>query len=273
MKNLSKTYYKDYFKDVGFAAFPDKKGNGLEIKNSNSIIDMNIKFMESANEEYIDEANPLFSKINRFAGQSFNLIVAYPGLITGSGIDHEAKVKGEFKLGMHFDYTSGLPIIYGSSVKGVLRNAFEIDNLFEVLDEILPDYKTQIDELKHKFSIKSLKEWRDIIFGIDSDKDKDLRSVYERDIFFDAILEKTNNDKHIFSKDAITPHKQDPMKDPIPITFIRIASGCTIRFRFKLMPTEEVSANDKMEIFKLILIAFGIGAKTNVGYGRLKEEL
>lgn len=37
MKNLSKTYYKDYFKDVGFAAFPDKKGNGLEIKNSNSI--------------------------------------------------------------------------------------------------------------------------------------------------------------------------------------------------------------------------------------------
>lgn len=272
MKNLSKTYYKDYFKDVGFTAIPDKEGKGLEIKNSNSIIGMNIKFMKTANQKYIDEACPLFSEINKLAGQSFNLIVAYPGLITGSGIDHEAKVKGEFKLGMHFDYTSGLPVIYGSSIKGVLRNAFEIDNMFEVLREILPDYKIQIDGLKQKFSIKSMKEWRDIIFGIDSDKDKDLRSVYERDIFFDAIVEKTNHDKQIFSKDAITPHKQDPMKDPIPITFVRIASGCTIKFLFKLTSTEEVSANDKMEIFKFILMAFGIGAKTNVGYGRLKEK-
>ncbi|MBK9961551.1 MAG: type III-B CRISPR module RAMP protein Cmr6 [Saprospiraceae bacterium] len=54
--------------------------------------------------------------------QSFELETTYPGLLIGSGYHHEVKVEGELKLGLSFDYTSGLPNIPGSSVKGTLRS-------------------------------------------------------------------------------------------------------------------------------------------------------
>jgi len=53
------------------------------------------------------------------------LTTVYPGLLIGSGYPHESSVIGELKLGFHFDYTTGLPVIPGSSIKGVLRDAFE----------------------------------------------------------------------------------------------------------------------------------------------------
>ena len=44
---------------------------------------------------------------NPVQNAAFNMKIAYPGLVTGIGINHEASIEGEFKLGMHFDYTYG----------------------------------------------------------------------------------------------------------------------------------------------------------------------
>lgn len=64
------------------------------------------------------------------------LTTSYPGLITGIGVSHQTTLKWmdqndqipEFKLGITFDYTTGLPIIPGSSIKGVLRSFFPVMN-------------------------------------------------------------------------------------------------------------------------------------------------
>ena len=270
MKNISKTYYKDYFtEDIEFSVTKSK--NELKITaNKNKIVEKNNMLISSANQAYLNEAKSIYSSNCLPINQSFCLEVRYPGLITGIGLNHEAKIEGELKLGIHLDYTTGLPVIYGSSVKGVLRAAFQEDNLLETLIILVPILRDKLETIRAKIQNKSLKDYTFDIFG--NDDDRDCRSVYKRDIFYDAIIEKTNRNGHMLATDSITPHGNDPLKEPTPLTFIRIASGCLIKFRFKLLDTETLTANDKAVLFKAILMAFGIGAKTNIGYGRLKIQ-
>ena len=265
MKNLSKAYYKDYFSDTSFSLSKHEiKADSKEVQKRNK------ELLDSANRDYLDAAQKIYSVSQLPINQYFYLKVRYPGLVTGVGIRHEAKVEGEFKLGIHFDYTTGLPVIYGSSVKGVLRRAFQEDDLLEVLPNLVPTFKEELKAIGRQMQTKSLKEWATIIFG--DDNGKDSRSIYERDIFFDAIIVSVNDRGYFLASDSITPHGSNPLKDPTPLTFVRIASGCEIKFRSKLTESDQLSAMQKKTLFKAILIAFGIGAKTNVGYGRLEDE-
>lgn len=268
LHNLHKFYYRDYFDGIKFSP----QGKALsKIKGRNN------HFLQECNQEYLSEALKVFDSINHNSAEpyvtSFILEVCYPGLVTGIGINHEAKVEGEFKLGIHLDYTTGLPIIYGSSVKGVLRSAFQEDDLLDVLPRLVPPkLKEELKPVINKMKGIPLKELADAIFG--DDDDRDSRSVYERDVFFDAIVFDTNSSGRFLAVDSITPHGNNPFKNPIPLTFVRIASGCKIQFRFRLTGDDEkpLTAKDKITLFKAILIAFGIGAKTNVGYGRLEDK-
>lgn len=299
MRNLSKAYYKDYFEgivvsfkdngdietDIGDISNSNKKDNknrkGAQQKSDfsgaskNEENNRNTTLLNLANKDYCDEANKVFSSFTEgyICDETFDLIVLYPGLITGVGINHEAKVKGEFKLGIHLDYTTGLPVIYGSSVKGVLRDAFETNVEISVLKDLVPEnLHKNLDGIETKLIKinKSLKDLITEIFG--EDKDKDERSVYKRDVFFDAIVcGMQSGQKSMLAADAITPHTAGPLKEPNPIGFVRIASGTKIQFRFRLVDST-LTKNEKLTLFKAILIAFGIGAKTNVGYGQLEER-
>jgi len=62
--------------------------------------------------------------VNPACNKTLELVTTYPGLLIGSGYDHEAGLFGVLKLGFFFDHATGLPIIPGSSVKGVLRSVF-----------------------------------------------------------------------------------------------------------------------------------------------------
>ena len=218
----------------------------------------------------------------------FELEVSYPGLVTGIGIDHEVKIEGEFKLGVHFDWTYGMPVIYGSTVKGLLRSSFiakeEKGKVVEYDDYFL---KNVINRSWKKHEIEAL--MNDIFYGktIKKEEGKDgsvtykevNKSIYNRDIFFDAVIVKPDKKGRILCSDSITPHDDNPLKNPTPHTFLKIAPGCKLQFRFKLVPTVinngetelTLSITDKLELFKFILTTVGIGAKTNVGYGQLKK--
>ncbi len=235
MRNLHQAYYKDYFKNLEFGYL---LGNGNEpiadIKRRNANL----------------TAPNLLHKVpkNPLVNQTFELKIAYPGLVTGVGIKHEAKIEGEFKLGVHFDWTYGMPVVYGSSVKGVLRS------YFKKFYEQKPGQPNAEDVFE------------DIFNG-------GKKSIYERDTFFDAVLVKADKKGRILCSDSITPHGANPLKNPIPITFLKIAPGCTLEFRFKLVDTkigELVFKKEcKLKLFQEILTTVGVGAKTNVGYGQL----
>lgn len=245
--NISKLFYKDYYQDVDFHYVLDGKDPDKNMVK-NSIGKMNKKIKES-----------ILVKIPRLScvTHSFSAKIAYPGLITGTGLVHDSKkLDGAFNLGMHFDYTFGMPIVYGSSVKGVLCRYFK------------EFYKGEIDKEKLQ---------KDIFSGEASDGTN--KSIYKRDIFFDAVILKPYMDEkkipHLLEDDSITPHTEGPLKNPTPITMLKIAPGCEIEFRFQLHDSVvdglKFSVEDKQELFKEILKTVGIGAKTNVGYGQLEE--
>ena len=240
MRNLHKAYFKDYFKNLNFGYLLN---NGEEPKTE----------IKRRNEGLT--ASNLLHKLPKISleNQDFELEVVYPGLVTGIGINHEAKIEGEFKLGVHFDWTYGMPVVYGSSVKGVLKSYFKE---FYNRNENQPEVEDAI---------------KDIFEG-------EGKSIYNRDVFFDAVIVESDKKKRILCSDSITPHGNNPLKNPVPITFLKIASGCKLEFRFKLVDTVIVkdgrtltlTAAQKLDIFKEILTTVGIGAKTNVGYGQLK---
>ncbi len=228
MTNLHKVYYKDYYSGIDFS-------NADSEKNRSINADRNKVLMRSGNLLLIPK--------NELVNTTISMIVAYPGLITGTGITHETKIQGEFKLGMHFDYTYGMPVIYGSTVKGVLRSYFKEEYDGPDADAVIAD-----------------------IFG-STDKDSS-KSIYDRDIFFDAVITE-DNDGELLVSDAITPHSDNPLKNPVPINFVKVAPGCTVEFRFRLVDSI-LKANQKKQIFERILRNYGIGSKTNIGYGQFE---
>jgi CRISPR-associated protein Cmr6 len=259
--NLHKLYYKDYFKDIDF---------GYLLQKENKASNKTTQKIEEKNGD-IQKATLHTIEKPALSNKGFQLKVSYPGLVTGIGISHETGIEGEFKLGVHFDYTYGMPIIYGSSIKGVLKNAFTDS---EYILSLLP-------KIKEKDDVTAL--MKDVFEGKEKNKEKSERdpreyinkSIYNRDIFFDAVIVKGNSKGKILASDSITPHGDNPLKNPIPITFLKIASGVTMEFRFKLVSSKingiNVTPEDKEELFKQILLDFGVGAKTNVGYGQFTD--
>lgn len=213
----------------------------------------------------------------------FALKTVYPGLITGIGMLHATGMQGEGKLGMAFDYTSGLPYIPGSSVKGLLRSLFPIpssDNPKKISkeeDELLAAKCEFLKDTCKKLNIPELNssEWHELSSIIFNGKRKEgTLSIYERDIFYDAHIKGDYSEKGILDFDYITPHKK-PLKNPDPIKFLKILPEVTFVFNFNLHDSilsskKAFKAEHKKALFKKILTIVGIGAKTNVGYGQLK---
>jgi len=60
------------------------------------------------------------------------------------------------------------------------------------------------------------------------------------------------------------------------LRFLKIGPGVTFKFQFKFKESKIddilVTPKDKKELFKKILLDFGIGAKRNTGYGVLIEN-
>lgn len=287
LNNISQLFYKLYFRKICFKDDKDSEQNRNAVDCINKkIVDSEFDFAEI---KYLSERSK--SLFNEF----IRLKVMYPGLVTGIGINHEAGITGEMKLGMNFDYTSGMPVIYSSSVKGVLRSAFPerdkkiLENDSDVQKKIAFNKKNDAKRhfieiyLKKEIMSNGIGKVEDINTYIDCLRDNIFEgkgsdglnlSVYKRDIFFDAVIIEANKKHRIIETDAITPHLLGPLKDPIPIVFFKIASGVKLEFRFKLndccINGVTFSKESKRKLFEEILKDIGAGAKTNVGYGQMR---
>ena len=224
MSNIGWHFYKNYFKDIDYANLENEQ-NTTKIKQKiNSILHQHPKIEQ-------DEA---------LGNAHFKATTTYPGLLLGSGYLHEIPdVKEQLIIGFDFDYTTGLPIIRGSSIKGVLRSAFKH---IEYIKELLGNENIDIQMLESE------------IFD-------------NGDIFFDAVIEKYGTT--LLSDDYLAPHKE-AIKNPIPLRFLKVSPNVTFRFDF-ILSDGIISKQDKLELFKKILADLGIGAKTNVGYGKFSD--
>jgi len=181
--------------------------------------------------------------------RTFSLMTRYPGLLVGAGYLHP-KLRSstdDFQLGFFFDHTTGLPLINGSSIKGVIRSRFP-----EKGDRY---YDQKIAYLKERY-------------GVDYSQELVSRLFEERQvIFYDAYISRADGKGRIFGSDYITSHYSDELsgvfKEPNPIRFLKILPEVTFTFQFR-------ATDDDVKLFQKILVDFGVGAKTNVGYGQFE---
>ncbi|MDH7903367.1 type III-B CRISPR module RAMP protein Cmr6 [Porphyromonas gingivalis] len=255
--NFGYWYYREYFDTINL----DSKGIVTNFSTFNK--GKNDKLIKGATLPPYDNENDIEDVT------SFELKTCYPGLLCGVGYHHEInkpadekgkkgkKVEGDkeddapevYNLGMYFDYTSGLPVIPGSSIKGMLRSAIEEW-------DFLADYKPNNGVTREEI-IKTVFEGEGL-------------SIYDRDIFLDAIPIRVDN--KLFGEDYIT-HHPTPLQNPNPVRFLRVNPGVTYQFRFILRNNDNgLKADFKEDLFKAIICTFGLGAKTNVGYGQFVEH-
>lgn len=259
--NLGWLFNKGYYRELE---------NHLEMQNGNIFDRINNELIDSVLSNYKNEINV----INKNFGNEeyFDLKTIYPGLLIGTGSPHETGSLGEFKLGFHFDHTTGLPVIPSSSIKGKIRSAFDHPDYINSLIKKSEKGEGDLSENTDQLDINQIDELKNDIFEgkfIPNNAHTEIKdkrnSIYQRDIFFDAVIIKA--EKRIFAEDFITPHKSE-FKNPIPLKFIKISPGVTFRFRFRLLD-RKINKDSKLHLFKKIILDQGIGAKTNVGYGRL----
>ena len=228
--NIGWLFYKDYFKDIDYINLLNGENEENEV-----LINQKVKRIINAQAE-LTQDDPMGST-------RFQATTAYPGLILGSGNTHELPdIKGQAILGFHFDYTSGLPTIQSSSIKGVLRSAF-----------------------KHQDYIKELIKIENIDIAT---LEKEIFD--NKDIFFDATIIQADSFGKVLGDDYLAPHGNNLLKNPIPLRFIKVVPNVTFRFDFKLSDGL-ISKDQKKKLFKIILEDLGLGAKTNVGYGKFEN--
>jgi len=235
--NIGWLFYKDYYRDLTYT--DEKERNDVNCKKEKLTKD---ECLIAKKVQRIIESKVTLDDVEILGTTRFQATTSYPGLLLGSGNTHELpNIKGQAILGFHFDYTSGLPVIPGSSVKGVLRSAFE-----------------------HK-------EYVSALTGMEVQEVEELeKDIFDNaDIFYDAVIIKANSDERILGDDYITPHS-DPLKDPKPLRFIKVLPDVTFLFQFELADGL-LSKMEKEELFKKIISDLGLGAKTNVGYGKFIE--
>lgn len=284
------------------------------------------KLKDETNAAYFKKANAVLTNArlaevpNVCGNYTPQYKTAYPGLVMGVGYQHETGALGEAKIGFYFDYTTGMPCLAGSSVKGILRSAFP---QFKALEGnlLLPDSENtnknkhnqhdniKIAQAKAEY-IASVLGWakddkdlfRDVyqlelaIFaGVDFVGDAEKKkstdtaleyvSIYKRDIFHDAFPIPATDGK-LLGEDFITPHvggakdeaaiMKKSLKNPIPILFFKIMPNVAFRFDFKVcendivMGDKSVTAKQRQDLYAQIIMDFGVGAKTNVGYGQFQ---
>lgn len=298
-------YYKHYYSDIRFEAHlldkKDPKKAELDGRNEKSFQRLNKTLTDTRFRPGLLPALDLNEN-------AFELTTTYPGLVLGTGYTHGSNLLGEFKTGFFFDHTTGLPLIPGSSVKGLLRSVFpglyrEKARQFEgkgkaeearfweklalnrekFVAALLAALKFVDGDIPDSFVERLERQIFEGLHGADREKAGHHFPMRYRDIFHDAVVVRSA-DGHLFADDYITPHKNS-LKNPVPLQILKVRPGVTFAFQFELQDVYRVwneerkrweehsfllDARRRLELFRQILLFLGAGAKTNTGFGHFE---
>jgi len=272
-------FYRLYYED------PNIKWS----QNSDRDKEQNKRIFAAQNKKLFKATLPQPEKTWGYADHftSVELTTTYPGLLLGSGLSHGSGLLGELKLGFFLDYTTGLPVIAGSSVKGVLRSAFpqlyqeKHKEKSKQITQLIQYYLHEVTE--KNWTTKAVDALESFIFGtLEPGKNQSKKENPGNIIFHDALPVDASRvpvngqyRNNYLGDDYITPHKE-PLKNPVPLGFLKVLPGVVFRFHFALKmfsfqdkeETFSLSVAQQKALFTTILLEFGVGAKTNVGYGQ-----
>lgn len=205
------------------------------------------------------------------ATNQFELATTYPGLLIGAGYLHPVPQKAgddgesDFQQGFFFDWTTGAPVIPGSTVKGVLRSVFPRRGDGA---EIRAEKARYVSQALGGAAGAEVADPEAFAAALEP-----LLFEGGRMAFFDAYVMGVPADGCVFKEDFITPHRHGAFQDPVPLRLLKIGPGVRFRFPFRLAEIEVGGTAFKgghlKSFFQTVLLDFGVGAKRNVGYGGL----
>jgi len=314
--NLSWFYYRDFYniqREEKVTVDGKPKGfkfsfNYLKCANTKDgeeqkkfILKDNTVVLKERSQKFFDKKLSAYNPESFFkyeaATNSFELTTTYPGLLCGVGYNHGISSEADYKVGFYFDHTTGLPVIPGSSVKGVLRSAFpgyirmdedkkpskeEMRKRYDFFEWIIEQTNLKINDPQEKLTgfannHQKVDELEAFIFEGQDSKGEQI-SYYQRDRFFDAYpVRSLGKDGYFLKNDYITPHinrekpEMSPFTSPNPIQFLKVLPKVQFVFQFRLINGGGLNEKQKELLFKEILCYMGAGAKTNVGYGQFEE--
>ena len=215
---------------------------------------------------------------------SFFMKTVYPGLLIGLGNPHSSGMSPEeIKLGFSLDYTTGLPYIPGSTVKGVLRSVFKKPEIGKTTGKKDAEIKRVNYNNRQAFLKELIASVCELPESSEALKSLDLSCLEEeifgdntggkRDVFFDAYPVSGGADSRLFAFESITPHKE-LTKNPIPLRLLKVIPDVVFEFNFSLNDSKvfpPLTAKRKKILFANIISVFGMGAKTNTGFGIMEE--
>lgn len=223
------------------------------------------------------------------AGQRKELAIQFQAVVTsplviGIGGAHPSEV------GLTFHWTLGVPYIPATSIKGLCRFAFEVEEINRFSSE---------DELRDQREIlRSLWTGKEILDEEKRPRQEPLLNGEQTNPHWPATVARFGSqdamgavrfldalplpDGLALQLDIMNPHYPEyytqeggpgptECQNPVPILFWAVAPGS--RFSFALVARE--NHRDQIEgacaCLQMGLEAYGIGAKTAVGYGRLRH--
>lgn len=247
-KNMNFVFNVEYFSELKLMDESDKAK------------EINEKILQQRNQELENFEFPNIGLAERYKElegfYSHQLVTVYPGLLIGTGNDHKLNQRKLIKCGFTFDYVTGHPYLPGSSLKGILRSCFPGDKKDK---EMSKEYSSMICSILRKdsdFDVEGLK-----------------RNIFEKnDVFLGAYPIIESRGGKLLQNDCITPHKEE-FKNPKIINLIKVKPGIKFEFCYLLQDYVRdgatlISAEEKIELFKQLILLMGVGAKTNVGFGR-----
>lgn len=247
--NMFYIYYTEYFDNLKTLSYKRiEKGGYVFASETKAICNFEFNLSESPQKYW--------EKIPNYIHLELKTI--YPGLIIGSGYTHELPGNDILKNGLSLDYVTGLPWIPGSSLKGLLRSVFQISE----------------NDMKLAYINSNLRE--DLSLTHDECTELEESIFNSGDLFLGAFPSSSNKDKKLLSDDFITPHS-NCFENPKPIRILKIKPNIEFEFGFILKDSclssgKCIKIEDKKILFEKIITDFGLGAKTNTGFGQFIDK-
>lgn len=241
-KNMNYIFHVEYFQGVDLMAEKKPKETKKDGKKKPSVF----QERNEAIRRFRFNLSQPYAELRGVAGFcSFELYTGYPGLLIGTGNPHDVKQEEAIKLGFTFDYVTGLPCYPGSSLKGLLRSYFSEPDLIRAY----------------------------LGRGADLDVETLKREAFEGASVYLGAFPVESDDGTLMEMEYITPHLSK-FKNPNPLSFVKVKPNVGFEFCFILhdAPESGVTAKELRDLFQKLVLEMGIGAKTNVGFGRMTER-
>lgn len=164
------------------------------------------------------------------------------------------------EAGLALNPTYGMPILPGSSIKGITAHYCS-----EIFGAEYPDYRGPDDSNP----TESAGRIYEALFGKiapEKEQESGLLRFYDAWILPESVSE-------CFVMDVMTPHHASDFADPIPINFLTVKGEFEIFIGCGNLEADRKWIDFAFDLTEAALRDYGIGGKIRAGYGKMKRVL